>query len=72
MRKYLCIIPDCVVNAVGSNVIIYEPIQKDFAIFKRENKNGQNYNNYIIDNTSLIFAPSFKQRPPIEPASLLR
>lgn len=49
MRKYLCIIPDCVVNAVGSNVIIYEPIQKDFAIFKRENKNGQNYNNYIID-----------------------
>lgn len=23
-------------------------------------------------NTSLIFAPSFKQRPPIEPASLLR
>ena len=26
----------------------------------------------VYNNTSLIFAPSFKQRPPIEPASLLR
>lgn len=50
MRKYLCINPDCIVNAVGPDIIIYDPTQKDFVLFRRENKEGHNINNnYVLD-----------------------
>lgn len=49
-------------------------LKSQIEVYRLEREQDKRQINALLSiiNTSLIFAPSFKQRPPIEPASLLR